>query len=80
MLEATALKLDELKRIWMTQNGAKELIEIYKEDRGRYIEYLYHVIFSVKTKEYGRHAGLRIRVDPRTLDVLEHDVFDRLGY
>ncbi|MFX0097526.1 MAG: hypothetical protein ACFE7E_07185 [Candidatus Hodarchaeota archaeon] len=74
------MKLDELKKLWLIQSGAKELIEIYREDHGKYIEYLYHVIFPFKTKEYGRHAGLRIRVDPRTLDVLEHDVFDRLGY
>lgn len=74
------MKLDELKKLWMTQNGAQELIKIYEEDHGEYIEYLYHVIFPFKTKEYGRHAGLRIRVSPRTFEVLEHDVFDRLGY
>ncbi|MFX1486203.1 MAG: hypothetical protein ACFFBS_03705 [Promethearchaeota archaeon] len=50
MAEGTDLKLDELKNLWMTQNGATELIEIYK-DCGRCTEYLCHAILPFKTKE-----------------------------
>jgi len=74
------LKFREFLELWRKEQGPKELVEIYCEDHGEYIEYLYHVIFPYKTREYGRHAGLIIRVNPRTGEVIEHEVRDRLGY
>jgi hypothetical protein len=74
------LKFQEFIKMWKDELDPKEMIEIYCEDHGSYIEYLYHVIFDYKTKDYGRHAGLIVRVDSRTGEVIEHEVRDRLGY
>ena len=74
------LKFNKFLEIWKKEQGPKELIEIYRENHGEYIEYLYHVIFDYKTKDYGRHAGLIIRVNPKNNQVLEHEIRDRLGY
>ncbi len=70
------MTINEFKKIWQTDPEVEQLIEVesVEHDDG-FIDYLFHILFKSRTIDYGRHAGLRVRVD-RTLEVISHDIFN----
>lgn len=70
------MKLNELIKIWKDDNEVESItqVETNEHDDG-FIDYLYHILFKYRTSNYGRHAGLRVRVN-RILEVNSHDIFN----
>lgn len=70
------MKLAELLKTWRDDSSVKDvfLAENNEQEDG-IIDHLYHILFHDRTADYGRHAGLRVRLN-RALEVLEHDIFN----
>lgn len=71
----------------MTLKAFKELWEadgtrLIQHERKRLNDsdwYLYSVEFPQATNEYGRHMAMILKVDPKTEDILMHDLKNQRG-
>jgi len=69
------MRLNEFERMWRKDPAVERLTKDEDVEREGFRFILYHVLYKDRQAEYGRHAGLRVKVN-RVNEVIEHDIFN----
>ena len=70
------MKLSEFEAMYREDKAISSLVKVETNKGQNGIEHiLYHILYKAYMDWYGRHVGLRVRVD-KNKNVLDHDIFN----
>lgn len=76
-LAGEKMTLREFLKMWRADLTVEKIIPapgIAKVQNEDFCYLLYYVLYKKREVDYGRHAGLRIKVNRITKEILEHDI------